>query len=100
LIAGYGANNFSWDSYLSFTNTKAAPPELFSAPARANTGAALHGWKVNNIGAVFRILHNFTLCPNLIFYCPNRVCKIAPYLFLTSGLASIKVFTVSVDSTG
>jgi hypothetical protein len=60
LIAGYGANNFSWDSYLSFTNTKAAPPELFSAPARANSGAALHGWKVDNIIAVFRILHNFS----------------------------------------
>jgi hypothetical protein len=65
LIAGYGANNFSWDSYLSFTNTKAAPPELFSAPAKANTGAALHGWKVDNIVAVFRILHKFTLCPSL-----------------------------------
>jgi hypothetical protein len=61
LIAGYGANNFSWDSYLSFTNTKAAPPELFSAPARANTGAALHGWKVDNIAAAFRIFHIFTL---------------------------------------
>ena len=28
-ISRFGETNFNWDSYLAFTNTMAAPPELF-----------------------------------------------------------------------